>query len=121
MRHGHADLRLLLINNIEKFIGSLDLTSGPLPMDQKIAVILLGIYDLPNNIAVIEDEYHFLLIFPLYNHIRLKFTKLSAAKMFTCSYICNELGKGRPRLETGTTDDGLLGFLKQQTQSGDGI
>ena len=26
---------------------------------------------------------------------------------------CNELGKGRPRLETGATDDGLLGFLKE--------
>ena len=35
--------------------------------------------------------------------------------------MCNELGKGRPRLETGATDDGLLGYLKQQTQSGDGI
>ena len=34
-------------------------------------------------------------------------------------YICNELGKGRPRLETGATDDGLLEYLKQQ--SGDGI
>ena len=31
------------------------------------------------------------------------------------------LGKGRPRLETGATDDGLLGYLKQQTQSGDDI
>ena len=36
-------------------------------------------------------------------------------------YLCNELGKGRPRLETGATDDGLSGFLKEYTQSGDGI
>ena len=36
-------------------------------------------YCIQNNIAVIEDEYHFLLICPLYNHIRLKFSKLSAA------------------------------------------
>ena len=36
-------------------------------------------YCIQNNIAVIEDEYHFLRICPLYNHIRLKFTKLSAA------------------------------------------
>ena len=28
--------------------------------------------------------------------------------------ICNELGKGRPRLETGTTDDGLSGFSKNR-------
>ena len=27
--------------------------------------------------------------------------------------LCNELGKGRPRLETGATDDGLSGFLKE--------
>ena len=35
--------------------------------------------------------------------------------------ICNKLGGGRPRLETGASDDGLSGFLKEQTQSGDGI
>ena len=32
----------------------------------------------------------------------------------TCRCICNELGKGRPRLETGTTDDGLLWFLNNR-------
>ena len=29
-------------------------------------------------------------------------------------YMCNELGKGRPRLETGSTDDGLSGFSKNR-------
>ena len=28
--------------------------------------------------------------------------------------LCNELGKGRPRLETGATDDGLSGFSKNR-------
>ena len=28
--------------------------------------------------------------------------------------LCNELGKGRPRLETGATDDGLSGFSKNK-------
>ena len=28
--------------------------------------------------------------------------------------ICNKLGKGRPRLETGATDDGLSGFSKNR-------
>ena len=27
---------------------------------------------------------------------------------------CSKLGKGRPRLETGSTDDGLLGFSKNR-------
>ena len=30
------------------------------------------------------------------------------------AYNCNELGKGRPRLETGATDDGLSGFSKNR-------
>ena len=47
MRHGHTDLRLLSINNVKKFLGSLDLTSDPLPMNQKIAVTLFGMRDLP--------------------------------------------------------------------------
>ena len=41
--------------------------------------------------------------------------------VYMCLLFCNELGKGRPRLETGATDDDLLGYLKQQTQSSDGI
>ena len=28
--------------------------------------------------------------------------------------LCNELGKGRPRLETGATDDGLSGFSRNR-------
>ena len=28
--------------------------------------------------------------------------------------MCNKLGKGRPRLETGATDDGLSGFSKNR-------
>ena len=28
--------------------------------------------------------------------------------------MCNELGKGRPRLETGATDDGLSSFSKNK-------
>ena len=34
-------------------------------------------YCAQNNVTVIEDEYHFLLICPLYNHIRSQFPKLS--------------------------------------------
>ena len=30
-----------------------------------------------------------------------------------CQSECNELGEGRPRLETGATDDGLSGFPKE--------
>ena len=30
------------------------------------------------------------------------------------NYICNKLGKGRPRLETGATDNGLSGFSKNR-------
>ena len=30
------------------------------------------------------------------------------------SSLCNELGKGRPRLETGSTDDGLSGYSKNR-------
>ena len=30
----------------------------------------------------------------------------------TYMHMCNELGKDRPRLETGSTDDGLLGLLQ---------
>jgi hypothetical protein len=34
-------------------------------------------YCTHNNFTVIEDEYHFILICPLYNHIRSQFPKLS--------------------------------------------
>ena len=48
----------------------------------------------------------------IYNIFCLYYIMICNCYSCTCIYMCNKLGKGRPRLETGTTDDGLLGFLK---------
>ena len=59
-----------------------------------------------------------------YNKLTYWYNKLICYYMSTHVDLCNELGGwgGRRRLDSDTTDVGLLGFPKeQQTHSGDGI
>ena len=43
----------------------------------------------------------------------IKTSKAIIWSLFSFIASVTNLGKGRPRLETGATDDGLLGYLKQ--------
>ena len=64
------------------------------------------------------------IIVQLYVHALCNFMSMYCATLCPCIVqlhvhvlcylmsMCNELGKDRPRLETGSTDDGLLGLLQ---------
>ena len=57
-----------------------------------------------------QNSWGFTLIHTLHGKIILSIVDQN----YQAVYMCNELGKGRPRLETGSTDDGLSGFSKNR-------